>query len=114
MAVGIAGKREELRLLENLAKDKGYLFLNGLMQQKADVLQPQILFTPLMSLDSCLPQEYKKGLLEGYLAWEPMRTTTMEVLEQEINSLKELEDASSSEEDSEVTGSSNDPVNRAP
>ena len=112
MAEGIAGKREEMRLLENLATDKGYLYLSGLMQQRADELQPRILFTPLASLDSCLTQEYNKGMLDGWLAWEPMRVTTLQVLQQEIAQLKETEDASSSEEIG--AGDDDSSINRAP
>lgn len=98
MAQGIGGKREELRLLENLGKDKAWLLLSSIMQEQANSLQDTILFTPLLSLDSSFAQEYNKGKLDGFLTWEQTRETAMEVLEQEISRLKEIEENASSSE----------------
>ena len=99
MAAGIAAKHEEIRALELLGESKGWLLLSGVMQEQMNSIQDTILFTPLPTLDRCLEQEYKKGTLDGKLSWEQLRVTTIEVLQSEINTLKELEeDASDSAE----------------
>lgn len=79
---------EQRRLLEDLATNQGFLLLSSLMQQQADALQQEILFTPCAGLDSAIAAEYKKGELAGRLAWEHLRKTYISSLEITINHLR--------------------------
>lgn len=81
---------EQQRLLVALAEDKGFLALSSLVQEQADNLQQDILFTPCTGVDSAMAQEYKKGSLEGRLAWENVRTAMISSLEININRLRSL------------------------
>ena len=79
---------ETKRLLTDLGENRGFLLLSSLVQEQVDSKQQEILFTPCTSVDSALAQEYKKGSLEGRLAWEEVRRGYIESLDISINHLR--------------------------
>ena len=76
------------RKLEALCEDRGFLFLNTQMQEQVDDLQQSILFSPCNSLDSAIAHEYKKGQLEGRLAWKNLLDGLLTNLTIEIDNLR--------------------------
>jgi hypothetical protein len=102
-------RQEKIRLLEKLAEDPAYLYLNSLMQEQADQLQSDC-FTPCPTLDSTLLLEYKKGQLEGRTAWEAVRKTTIEALQSEARYYKEQQENASTSEDNSTSGDSDKPA----
>lgn len=88
---------EKRRLLTTLAEDKGFLFLNSILQEQVDQLQNEILFSPLSGVDSAWKQEYKKGELKGKLSWHEALQTAIESLDVTINHFQDNLDASDDE-----------------
>lgn len=86
---------EQKRLLVDLASAPGFLYLSSLLQEQVDAIQQDILFTPCAGVDSAMAQEYKKGSLEGRLAWEQVRTAYINSLDITINHLRSKIDAES-------------------
>lgn len=105
MAQSLTKVIETKRALEELATDKGWLLLGELVQEQADQLQQEVLFTPCTGIDSALGQEYKKGMLEGRLSWENLRQTAIENCNIDIDHLRSEED----ERDSEPSGPTGTP-----
>lgn len=87
------GISTDLRKLDKLLDDPGFLLLNDLVQAQVDDLQKQILFSRCTSFDSALEQEYKKGQLEGRLAWEATLQAYRSSLQIDLDNRKELENA---------------------
>ena len=79
---------ESKRVLEQLLENKGWGRAVALVQQQADQLQQEILFTPCLGLDSAMVQEYKKGQLEGRLCLSALIQTEIDVCESTIFNLR--------------------------
>lgn len=97
---------EKKRALTQLLENRGWIALQGIIQEQVDSLQNEILFTPCLNLDSTLAQEYKKGQLEGRLALAQLVMTELDVCESQIRHLKEIENANSND-DSKPSSSGN-------
>ena len=87
-AQDLSAALESKRLLTDLGENRGFLLLSSLVQEQVDQTQQEILFTPCTSVDSALGQEYKKGGLEGRLAWEAVRKGYIASLEISIQHLR--------------------------
>ena len=89
---------ESKRVLEQLLENKGWLRAVSLVQEQADRLQDEILFTPCSGLDSAMVQEYKKGQLEGRLCLSALIQTEIDVCESTIFNLRRQQDERTSDE----------------
>lgn len=76
------------RVLNELLENKGWRRVVAIVQQQADAIQQEILFTPCLSLDSAIAQEYKKGQLEGRLCLSNLLETEVEMCEVTISNLR--------------------------
>lgn len=79
---------ESKRVLEQLLDNKGWNRAVCLVQEQADRLQEEILFTPCAGIDSAMAQEYKKGQLEGRLCLSALIQTEIDVCESTIFNLR--------------------------
>jgi len=63
---------EEIRVLAKLVEDpeSGFMAACQALQIKADELARDVIGTACKTMDACLEQEYKKGLLQGLLQFE--------------------------------------------
>lgn len=91
---------EKRRALTQLLENRGWIALQGILQEQVDNLQNEILFTPCLNLDSTIAQEYKKGQLEGRLSLAQLVVTELDVCESQIRHLKEIEENANSNDDS--------------
>lgn len=88
---------EGKRLLEQLLENKGWQKAVQLVQQQADQLQQEILFSPCLGLDSAMAQEYKKGQLEGRICLSNLIETELAVCESTIFNIRRKQDEHSSD-----------------
>lgn len=83
---------EKKRALEQLLENRGWAAAVAVVQEQADELQREILFTPCTGLDSAMSQEYKKGQLEGRLCLSSLIQTEIEVCISTIGRLRRQQD----------------------
>lgn len=95
---------ESKRVLEQLLDNKGWNRAVSLVQEQADRLQDEILFTPCAGIDSAMAQEYKKGQLEGRLCLSALIQTEIDVCESTIFNLRRQQDEHSSGNESGADG----------
>ena len=89
---------ESKRVLEQLLDNKGWIRAVSLVQEQADGLQDEILFTPCAGIDSAMAQEYKKGQLEGRLCLSALIQTEIDVCESTIFNLRRQQNERSNDE----------------
>ena len=105
---------ESKRVLEQLLDNKGWVRAVSLVQEQADRLQDEILFTPCAGIDSAMAQEYKKGQLEGRLCLSALIQTEIDVCESTIFNLRRQQDERASEGNSGDDGQSSNGGKSAP
>lgn len=77
------------RSIQDLRKSPGYQLIVAYMQQQADMLAKKVIGTPCKTIDSCMEQEYNKGVLQGLLQFEQLTESQFVMLSDELEHLRE-------------------------
>lgn len=78
---------EEKKMWEGLLDLPQWQKLIGVLQEQADMLQAQVVFTPLTGADAAFAQEYLKGKLAGLLQVSKTVEGLMAEIQLEIDEL---------------------------